>query len=119
MLFKEFFATAYGDKYVVETAASGYEAGVAVERFKPHVMLLDLLMPDLNGFQVCEKTRMDAAHASMIIVAMTGSDAMARQASESNLFRRVFLKPIKMAQVKEAIDQLLLERGFAIGALVG
>jgi excisionase family DNA binding protein len=119
MLFKEFFATAYGDKYLVETAASGYEAGVAVERFKPHVMLLDLLMPDLNGFQVCERTRMDAAHGSMIIVAMTGSETMARQASESRLFHRVFLKPIKMSQVKEAIDQLLLERGFAIGALVG
>jgi excisionase family DNA binding protein len=119
MLFQEFFRTAYGDKYSIEVAGSGYDAGVQVERFKPHVMLLDLMMPDLNGFQVCEKTRMDADHASMIIIAMTGSDAMASQARESNLFHGVFLKPIKMAQVKENIDELLAERGFALGAFVG
>jgi excisionase family DNA binding protein len=118
MLFSEFFRSAFGDRYGVEVAASGYEAGLQVERFKPHVMLLDLMMPDLDGFEVCEQTRQDTAHASMIFVALTGSEAAATQARESGLFHRVFLKPVKMAAVKEAIDELLAERGFVLGTLV-
>src|SRR3712207_2928666 len=54
-LFAEYYRSAFGDRYYIELAASGYEAGVQVERFKPHVMVLDLMMPDLNGFEVCDK----------------------------------------------------------------
>ena len=118
MLFLEFFAS-QGDRYKAEVASSGYEAGLYVERFNPHVMVLDLMMPDLNGFEVCEMTRQDAAHATMIFLALTGSDSFAQQARESGNFHRVFLKPVKMARVKDAIDELLAERGFVIGALAG
>jgi CheY-like chemotaxis protein len=75
------------------------------------VVLLDLMMPDLDGFQVCQHTRQDARHASTIFIAITGSQAAATEAEQSGLFHRVFLKPVKMALVKEAIDCLLAEQG--------
>ena len=37
--------------------------------------------------------------------------------AESGTFHKVFLKPIKMARVKEAIDEFLTELGFAMDAL--
>lgn len=117
-LFTEFFRTAGQGKYVVEVAASGYEAGVQVERFNPHVVLLDLMMDDLDGFEVCRKLRNDPAHAATIVVAVTGSAEAAQKAEESGMFHRVVLKPIKMASLKDAIDALLAEQGFVKEAFV-
>ena len=118
-LFLEYFKTVHPSDFVVDVAASGYEAGLQVERTKPHVMVLDLMMPDLNGFEVCEKTRQDAAHSSIVFIALTGSESAAQQARESGLFHRVFLKPVKLSRVKEEIDEILAERGFLAGVLAG
>jgi excisionase family DNA binding protein len=116
-LFVDYFRSALGHYYVLEVASSGYEAGLMVERFRPHVVVLDLMMPDLNGFEVCERTRRDPAHAAIAFIALTGSERAGERASESELFHRVFLKPVKLGRVKEAIDELLAERGFAAGAV--
>lgn len=118
-LFTEFFRTTAQGKYVLEVAASGYEAGLQVERFNPHIVLLDLMMPDLDGFEVCRNIRNDPAHASTVVVAVTGSDQAAQQAETSGMFHRVILKPIKMAHVKDIIDTLLAEQGFVKEAFVG
>jgi excisionase family DNA binding protein len=118
-LFTEFFRTAGQGRYAVEVAASGYEAGLQVERFDPQVVLLDLMMPDLDGFEVCRKIRNDPAHSSTIVIAVTGSEEAATKASDSGMFHRVILKPIKMTQVKDTIDALLSEQGFVQEAFVG
>lgn len=118
-VFSEFFGSAHQGRYAIELAASGYEAGLQVERFNPHVVLLDLMMPELDGFKVCQNIRNDPAHAGAIIIALTGSDQAAQRAEESGMFHRVVLKPIKMSRVKEIIDGLLAEQGFVREALVG
>jgi excisionase family DNA binding protein len=118
-LFVEYFGTAGQGKYVVEVAASGYEAGLQVERFNPHVVLLDLMMDDLDGFAVCRNLRNDPAHASTIVIAVTGSAEAAQQAEESGMFHRVVLKPIKLANVRDVIDSLLAAQGFVNEAFVG
>lgn len=41
--------------YTVETAADGQEALDRVEMFRPEVMVLDVMMPKLNGYEVCRK----------------------------------------------------------------
>ncbi len=38
--------------FTVETAATGREALAAVSRFKPHLMVLDVMLPDMEGFEV-------------------------------------------------------------------
>lgn len=55
-----------------EIANSGFETGLSVHTFKPHVVLLDLMMPEMDGFEVCKRLRGDAATKSVRIVAMTG-----------------------------------------------
>ncbi|WP_420819424.1 response regulator transcription factor [Paenibacillus thalictri] len=41
--------------FQVETAANGEEALIAAERFRPHVLVLDVMMPGLSGYDVCRK----------------------------------------------------------------
>jgi len=62
----------------VETALDGFEAGQKLQSFKPHVMLLDLMMPGMDGFAVCKRVKSNPTTASTRIIAMSG------QATEKN-----------------------------------
>ncbi len=57
--------------YCVETAATGREALVAVNNRRPDLILLDLMLPDIDGFGVCEILRRDPATATIPIVILT------------------------------------------------
>jgi excisionase family DNA binding protein len=58
--------------YEVMTAADGFEAGRLVATFHPDIVLLDLRMPGLDGFQVCRTIKADPETSSTIVIAMTG-----------------------------------------------
>src|SRR5437899_11389542 len=57
----------------VETAASGREALAAVTRFRPHLMVLDVMLPDMEGFEVA--SRLGAQRAGVPIIFLTARDA--------------------------------------------
>jgi excisionase family DNA binding protein len=56
----------------IETAHDGFEAGAKVESFRPHALLLDLMMPGMDGFEVCRRLRDRPTLNHVRIVAMTG-----------------------------------------------
>jgi two-component system OmpR family response regulator len=56
----------------VETAANGREALAAVRSFQPHLMLLDIMLPDMEGFEVAR--RLGAERAGIPIVFLTARD---------------------------------------------
>jgi excisionase family DNA binding protein len=55
-----------------QTAHDGFEAGAKVQTFRPHIMLLDLMMPGLDGFGVCRQMQQDPNTKAVRIIAMTG-----------------------------------------------
>ena len=59
--------------FTVETAASGREALTAVSSFKPHLMVLDVMLPDMEGFDVA--ARLGAQRAGVPIIFLTARDA--------------------------------------------
>ncbi len=54
------------------TASDGFNAGCLVQTFRPHTLLLDLMMPGLDGFQVCAQIKSEAATKATRVLAMTG-----------------------------------------------
>ncbi len=44
-------------RWDVRTATTGYDAGLLTESFRPSLMLLDYLLPDINGNQVCQRIK--------------------------------------------------------------
>lgn len=44
-------------RFELETASNGYDAGLLTERFRPHLIVLDYMLPDINGDVVCERIR--------------------------------------------------------------
>jgi two-component system, OmpR family, response regulator len=59
--------------FTVETAASGREALAAVAAFKPHLLVLDVMLPDMEGFEVAK--RLGAQRAGVPIIFLTARDA--------------------------------------------
>jgi excisionase family DNA binding protein len=55
-----------------EIARDGFEAGVKVESFRPHALVLDLMMPGMDGFEVCRRLRARPTLNHIRIVAVTG-----------------------------------------------
>ena len=49
----------FGDdgRFEVRLAHTGYDAGIETERFRPHLIVLDYMLPDINGNIVCQRVR--------------------------------------------------------------
>jgi signal transduction histidine kinase/CheY-like chemotaxis protein len=62
------------DGWTVARAAGGAEGVALVQRDRPAVVLLDLLMPDVDGFEVVERLRSDPEVADVPIVVLTSKD---------------------------------------------
>jgi excisionase family DNA binding protein len=56
----------------VDIAADGFSAGIKCEALRPDVLTLDLHMPDIDGFEVCEMIRAQFGKQRPRIVALTG-----------------------------------------------
>jgi two-component system, OmpR family, alkaline phosphatase synthesis response regulator PhoP len=57
--------------YAVTTAANGWEAIQSVKADRPDIILLDLMLPDLDGFGVCEILRRDPLTATIPIIVVS------------------------------------------------
>ena len=57
---------------VTKSTSSGFEAGRLVASFAPHVVLLDLMMPGVDGFEVCRTIKEDPTSKATRVIAMTG-----------------------------------------------
>jgi two-component system, OmpR family, response regulator len=57
-------------RFEIKTAASGYEAGIQTQQFRPDLILLDYMLPDVNGNVVCQtiKKNPEFEHIKIIIV---------------------------------------------------
>ena len=58
----------------VRTAANGAEALRVAEEFKPHAMVLDVMLPDLDGFEVCKAIRNEGVTTGVLF--LTAKDGM-------------------------------------------
>jgi excisionase family DNA binding protein len=59
-------------RFEVKTASSGYEAGIATEQFRPDVILLDYMLPDVNGNVVCQTIKKNTQFEDIKIIIVSG-----------------------------------------------
>ncbi|HEY8095038.1 MAG TPA: response regulator [Methylobacter sp.] len=64
--------TGLDEPFIVSIATDGFEAGRKVYTFEPDVILLDLMMPELDGFAVCRQIKADPDTSDIRVIAMTG-----------------------------------------------
>ncbi len=59
-------------RFEVKTASSGYEAGMTTEKFRPELILLDYMLPDVNGNVVCQTIRRNPEFENIKIIIISG-----------------------------------------------
>ena len=90
----------------VRTAHDGLEAIEKAQEYLPNVILLDLGMPKLNGYDVCRRIREQPWGAKMDIIALTGwGQAEDRQRTKEAGFDHHLVKPVDVARLKELLDE--------------
>ena len=62
------------EDFVVLEASSGRQGLAMIQQHKPDLVLLDVIMPDMDGFEVCREIRQTPSGASLPVIMLTGLD---------------------------------------------
>jgi class 3 adenylate cyclase len=93
--------------YEVSTASSGPEALERVRNELPDIVLLDILMPGMNGYEVCRRIREDPATRFLPVVMVTASDSEVRfnaiEAEADDFVVKPFNKQELLARVRSLV----------------
>jgi signal transduction histidine kinase/ActR/RegA family two-component response regulator len=93
--------------HLVESAHDGHHALEAAERFRPDVMLLDLGMPGMNGYEVCREIRKQPWGGDILLIAQTGwGQDQDRQRTKDAGFDGHLTKPIDHDRLEEILTNL-------------
>ncbi|MBI3313533.1 MAG: response regulator [Candidatus Omnitrophica bacterium] len=97
-----------GKDYEFETAHDGFEAGKAVQKFQPELMILDLKMPRMDGFEVCKQIKSHEDTQSIKILAVSGTVSKEDQNRIMHSGADDFLeKPFTENVLKERVMKML------------
>ncbi len=89
----------------VEIVDSGFAAGLTLARFRPSVVLLDLLMPDMDGFDVLRMIRKDPEMRRIPVIACTAyRDGAIEERARLEGFDGYMEKPIKFERLLEMVE---------------
>ena len=59
-------------RFDVRVANNGFDAGMMVKEYKPDIIVLDVMLPDINGKEVCQRVRSDSSLDDVRIVCISG-----------------------------------------------
>lgn len=94
--------------YEVISAADGFEAGLQVNHFQPNLMILDIMMPDIKGNEVCRRIKSNPeTRDTKIIVLSAYLDDEKFEEMKSYGADMCFSKPLPLPQLKEEVARLL------------
>jgi excisionase family DNA binding protein len=94
--------------YEMISASDGFEAGLQVSHFKPDLLILDIMMPDINGYEVCQKVKSSPESKDIKIIVLSAylNDEAFKQMKEYGA-DACFSKPLPLEQLKYEVAKLL------------
>jgi len=94
----------YRDRVEMEAVDNGIEALVRVGAFKPHVIILDVIMPEVDGIEVCRRLMANPETRDIRILVTSGQlDAQLQQRALDAGALGCLEKPVRLAQVLEVL----------------
>ena len=92
--------------YTCRIARSGSEAIAMAGELRPDIVMLDIALPDVSGFEVARRLREAPGGGAVWIMALTGySDAAHRDRAFASGFDRYLVKPITISTLERAMNE--------------
>lgn len=95
-------------RFEVRVANNGFDAGMMVKEYRPDIIVLDIMLPDINGKEVCQRVRSDSAMDDVKILCISGmveADRIAElKAAGANEFLQ---KPFEVEQLIDRVCRML------------
>ena len=88
-------------RFEVRVADNGFDAGMMVKEYRPDILVLDVMLPDINGKEVCQRVRKDETLEDVKIICISG-----------------MVEKDKIGELKEAGADDFLQKPFEIEELV-
>lgn len=99
------------EEFHVITAASAGEAIELLSSSRPDLVVSDIMMPDMDGFELCEHIRRDPDTAKLPIILLTARDSDGDRRRGTEVGGDAYLtKPFSPLELIDEIDRLLDER---------
>ena len=94
--------------YEVDSAKDGFEAGLKVQSFKPHVVILDIMMPGIKGYDVCRMIKENPeTKDTKVIVLSAYLDKEKFDRMEENGADICFCKPLPLPKLRIEVARIL------------
>jgi DNA-binding response OmpR family regulator len=94
--------------YSVITAGDGEEALLKAKKEKPDLAILDLMMPKINGFEVCRMLKFDDKHKGMPVIVLSALDQQKDRDKASKCGAEAyFIKPFDLETLLKKIKDLI------------
>jgi len=88
-------------------ATNGYEAGKKISKFKPDVVILDIFMPGIDGFEVCRDIKTDPSTKDIKVIVITGYGTKENIEKIKKIGAdHILQKPFNYEQLAELIETL-------------
>lgn len=98
--------------YRLSRVANGAEAMPAITREHPDLVLLDVMLPEVSGYEICQSVRLDPALAGVKILMMTARGNQMERRKGLALGADGFIsKPFDVADLKAEVKRLLAGEG--------
>ncbi len=96
------------NNYSVVSVRDGAAGLSSAKELKPDLILLDIMMPGINGFEVLERLKQDSATASIPVIMLTGlDDEQARLKAGTLQDADYLVKPVEVEQLRSRIEKVL------------
>ena len=88
-------------RFEIKTANNGFVAGMLVKEFRPDLVVLDVMLPDINGKEVCQRVRSDSTLDEVKIICISG-----------------MVEQDKVAELRDAGANDFIQKPFVVDKLV-
>ena len=96
--------------YSVIVAENGEDALDIIHKYKPDLVLLDIMLPGIDGYEVCEIVRLNPKYRHIKIIFLTAKGREVEIAKGMALGADAYItKPFSNAEVVEKVKELLVE----------
>jgi DNA-binding response OmpR family regulator len=102
--------------FAIGTATNGVDALVKTRTVTPDLIVLDLMLPQLNGLDICKTLREDPATASIPVIMLTGMDSYFTRVAGFEAGINIYLtKPYQPKELISKVEELLNPKAPASG----